>query len=84
MIGDIAIRVGQKLPQQHQKMGQVVCGFTDRQNNVCGATFWIIHPDHTASVVRIKVQALDVTRKLRGEHTDLADQKVHQNIYDLD
>ncbi|HLY60013.1 MAG TPA: hypothetical protein VKV95_04545 [Terriglobia bacterium] len=84
MKGDIAARVGQKLSTHHQEMGQVVCGFADKQGNLCGATFWIIHPDRTASVARIKKQGLDLTRTLRAEHIDQADSRVHRDTYELD
>ena len=84
MIGDKAIRVGEKLPAHCQKMVQVRCDFSPNKETWCGATFWIIHEDRTADRVRADKQGSELKRILQGEHVTRTDLEIHQNTYELD
>jgi hypothetical protein len=83
MVGDKAMRVGEPLPPQYQKMEQVMCDFSIEDGPYCGATFNIIHEDRTAEKARAKKQVSELLSILRGEHTKDADAWVHNKVYDL-
>jgi len=83
MVGDKAIRVGQPLLIQYQKMVRVMYDFFFDEHPYCGATFWIIHEDRTAEEARAKKQADELLKILRGEHTEDTDSNVHKEVYDL-
>ena len=84
MIGDKAIRFGEKLPAQYKKMVKVMCDFSPGDRSYCGATFRIIHEEKTADLTRAQKQFIQLLTILRGEHVEKADSKVHKNVYDLD
>lgn len=84
MIGDKATRIGEKLPSQYKKMVRVMCDFSPVKQTDCGATFWIIHENRTADIVRANKQVRELKKILRGEHIPQADLDVHQKAYELD
>jgi hypothetical protein len=84
VIGDKAIRFGEKLPPQYTKMVKVMCDFSLGERSYCGAIFRIIHEEKTADLARAKKQVIQLLTILRGEHIENADSKVHKRVYDLD
>jgi hypothetical protein len=84
VIGDKAIRFGEKLPAHHTKMVKVMCGFSFGERGYCGAIFRIIHEEKTADLARAKKQFIQLLTILRGEHSQNADSKVHKKVYNLD
>lgn len=75
MTGDQAMRVGQKLPDEYEKMGKSVC-------SNCGATYSIIHRLPFKGADRVQTQIEQVKSILVGEHG--GNFKDHQDFYELD
>jgi hypothetical protein len=84
VIGDKAVRFGEKFPPQYTKMAKVMCDFSFGERGYCGAIFRIIHEEKTADLARAKKQFIQLLTILRGEHVENADPKVHKKVYDLD
>lgn len=84
MIGDKAIRIGEDLPAQYQRMVRVMCDFSPDEQTYCGTTFWIVHENRTAEMVRANKQVSELKRILRGEHIGQAHPDIHQKTYELD
>ena len=76
MSGDKAIRVGQRLPDDCQKMTRSVC-------SECGATFSIVHQKPYADRQRAEKQVEVLKGILAREHVDSKFQG-HVASYDLD
>jgi len=76
MSQSMAIRVGEKMPDEYQKMTKAVC-------DNCGATFSIIHYQAFADAARAANQ-IDTLKSILGEeHVDPKFQD-HLKSYDLD
>ena len=76
MSGDMAIRVGENMPDQYRKMYKSSC-------TNCGATFSIIHQMQFADVGRAERQARSFDNILAEEHVD-PKFTGHPRYYELD
>lgn len=71
----MALRVGEKQPDQYQTMDKVVC-------QTCRATFWIIHHQPFVNKALVTIQIEAVRDILSGEHVDPKFQG-HLKSYDV-